>query len=69
MSNTDAILAALQDLKTSTKEDLTEIKDHLARLNGRTRKVESGLAVHWVLWGMVGAIVLACAPILLGLLL
>lgn len=64
MVQTEMILAAITEVKADIKSDLTEIKEHLAVLNGRTRKTETGLAIHWVLWGLLGASMLASVPIL-----
>lgn len=60
--NVDLILAAIGDVKG----DVVEIKEHLERLNGRTRKIESGQATQWVLWSIVGAVLLAAVPLMVG---
>lgn len=68
-SNTDLILAKIAELKIDMKADTDAIKAHLEQLNGRTRKVESGIAVHWVLWCILGATLSALAPFVIGTLL
>ena len=59
----DLILAAIagvkQDLseaKKDLRDDLKDVKQHLATLNSRTRKAETGVAIHWVLWVIQGAV-------------
>ena len=57
--HTDIILDAIRELKDDVQADVKGVQDRLDRLNSRTRKVETGLAVQWVLWCIAGAILLA----------
>ena len=61
----ELIMSAITDLKLEVRADLDEVKSHLARLNGRTAKVESGIRVHWVLWTILGVAVAATIPFVL----
>ena len=63
--NVDLIMAAIADMKTEVRADIHDVKAHLAILNGRTRKVETGLRVHWVLWTILGCASVAAIPFIL----
>ena len=60
-ANVELIMAAIADLK----QDVRDVNNHLAQLNGRTRKVETGLRVHWVLWTILGCSGVATIPFIL----
>lgn len=61
----DMILTAIADLKADMKADLAEVKDHLKTQNDRLRKAEQGVAVHWVLWMLLGSGIVVFIPFLL----
>lgn len=58
-------MSAIADLRLEVRADLDEVKSHLATLNGRTRKIETGLRVHWVLWTILGVAATASVPFIL----
>ena len=63
----ESILAAIKELKDDVRADVKGVQERLDRLNSRTRKVETGLAVQWVLWCIAGAVLLATLNELLTL--
>ena len=63
----ESILAAIKELKDDVRADVKGVQERLDRLNSRTRKVETGLAVQWVLWCIAGAVLLATLNELLAL--
>lgn len=63
--HTTVIIKALDSLKEDLRFDIGEINKRLDVLNGRTRKVESAVSVHWTLWTIFGALILAVTPVII----
>ncbi len=53
---------AIAHLDVSISRVESGINSRLDTLNSRTRKLEASVAVHWILWCLLGAILLPLVP-------
>lgn len=58
----DLILAAINDTKSEVRADIAGVHDRLDTLNGRTRSVETTVAIHSWTFKIIGVVVLLIAP-------